>query len=149
MELEKEILSSKFDNDYHKVIVNLIYTSNWLNNLLKKKIKKHHITLQQFNVLRILRGQYPNPATVNMIKERMLDKMSDASRITDRLIQKGLITRCTNKTDRRAVDIMISEKGLSLLKKLDSDMSAADIIKDNLSEAEAKQLNTLLDKFRG
>jgi DNA-binding MarR family transcriptional regulator len=84
-----------------------------------------------------------------MIKERMLDKMSDASRITDRLIQKGLITRCTNKTDRRAVDIMISEKGLSLLKKLDSDMSAADIIKDNLSEAEAKQLNTLLDKFRG
>lgn len=149
MELEKEILSSKFESEHHKSAVNLIYTYNWLTNLLKKKIGKHHVTLQQFNVLRILRGQYPNPATINMIKERMLDKMSDASRITDRLIQKGLVTRCTNQSDRRAVDILISDKGLKLLKVLDTDMNSSDILKDNLTEAEAKQLSGLLDKLRG
>jgi len=149
MQLEKEILSSKFENSYHKSIVNLIYTYNWITNLFKKKISKYHITLQQFNVLRILRGQYPNPATINMIKERMLDKMSDASRIVDRLIQKGMVTRCTNQTDRRAVDIMISDKGLALLKKMDAEISGADIIKNNLTEAEATQLSDLLDKFRG
>jgi len=149
MELEKEILSSRFENDYHKSIVNLIYTYNWVTNLLKKKISKYHITLQQFNVLRILRGQYPHPATISMIKERMLDKMSDASRIVDRLIEKGMVTRCTNQTDRRAVDIMISDKGLELLKKLDVDMTGADILKNNITKAETIQLNSLLDKFRG
>jgi DNA-binding MarR family transcriptional regulator len=149
MELEKEILSSKFESEHHKSMINLIYTYNWLTNLLKKRISKHQITLQQFNVLRILRGQYPNPATINMIKERMLDKMSDASRITDRLIQKGMVTRCTNQTDRRAVDILISEKGLQLLKKLDTDINATEVIKDNFTEADARHLNTLLDKFRG
>ncbi|HCN82466.1 MAG TPA: MarR family transcriptional regulator [Sphingobacteriaceae bacterium] len=149
MELEKEILSSKFESEHHKSIVNLIYTYNWLTNLLKKRISKYHITLQQFNVLRILRGQYPNPATINMIKERMLDKMSDASRITDRLIQKGMVTRCTNQADRRAVDILISNKGLDLLKQLDAGVTATYVIKDNFTEADAKQLNKLLDKFRG
>lgn len=149
MQLEKEILSSKFENDYHKSIVNLIYTYNWVTNLLKKKTSKHHITLQQFNVLRILRGQYPHPATINILKQRMLDKMSDASRIVDRLIEKGMVTRCTNQTDRRAVDIMISDKGLELLKKLDVDMTGEDILKNNITKAETIQLNSLLDKFRG
>jgi DNA-binding MarR family transcriptional regulator len=149
MELEKEILSSKFENEYQKSIVNLIFTYNWMTHLLKKKLGKYHITLQQFNVLRILRGQYPNPATVNLIKERMLDKMSDASRIVDRLIEKGMVTRCTNKDDRRAVDIGISDKGLELLKKLSGEMTEADIIKNNLTKEEAAELNRLLDKFRG
>ena len=149
MELEKEILSSKFENNYHKCIVNLVYTYNWTTNSLKKKMSKHQITLQQYNVLRILRGQHPNPATINMLKERMLDKMSDASRIVDRLIQKGMVTRCTNQTDRRAVDIIITDKGLNLLKKLDVELNSADLLKNNLSEEEALQLNNLLDKFRG
>jgi DNA-binding MarR family transcriptional regulator len=149
MELEKEILSSRFADDYHKCSVNLIFTYNWFTNLLKKRMSKYHITLQQFNVLRILRGQYPNAATINLIKERMLDKMSDASRIVDRLIQKGMVTRCTNQSDRRAVDILISDKGLELLDKMDANITAGDIIKNNISEAEAVQLNKLLDKFRG
>jgi DNA-binding MarR family transcriptional regulator len=149
MELEKEILSSKFVDDYHKCSVNLIFTYNWFTYLLKKKMSKYHITLQQFNVLRILRGQYPNPATINLIKDRMLDKMSDASRIVDRLIQKGLVTRCTNQSDRRAVDILISDKGLELLNQMDANITASDIIKNNLTEIEAAQLNKLLDKFRG
>lgn len=148
MELEKAI-QTKFENDYQKVVVNTIYTYGWISDLLKQRIGKYHITLQQFNVLRILRGQYPGPATINLLKERMLDKMSDASRIVDRLLQKGLVTRCINQKDRRAVDIVINEKGLELLKKLDPVITPIDVLKSNLSEAEARQLNFLLDKLRG
>jgi DNA-binding MarR family transcriptional regulator len=149
MELEKEILSDSFQNGYHKSVVNLVYTYGWLTNLLKKKLDKHHVTLQQFNILRILRGQYPKPATINLLKERMLDKMSDASRIVERLVQKKMVTRCINQHDRRAVDIMITEQGLELLKQLDHDMTGTDILKGNLSSEEADQLNSLLDKMRG
>lgn len=149
MELEKEIASNKFENDYQKSVVNILYTYGWVTNLLRKRFDKHHITLQQFNILRILRGQYPQPSTVNLLKERMLDKMSDASRIVERLVQKGLVSRCTNPKDRRAVDIIISEKGLDLLKKLDNEMDIPDLLKNNLTEEEARLLSNLLDKMRG
>ena len=148
MELEKEI-QTKFENDYHKIVVNTIYTYGWISDLLRQRLGKYQITIQQFNILRILRGQYPGPATINLLKERMLDKMSDASRIVERLVQKGLVTRCINQKDRRAVDIVINEKGLELLKKLDPVITPIDILKTNLTEAEAKQLNVLLDKLRG
>ncbi|MBC8051707.1 MAG: MarR family transcriptional regulator [Sphingobacteriaceae bacterium] len=148
MELEKEI-QTKFENDYHKVVVNTIYTYGWITDLLKQRLGKYKITTQQFNVLRILRGQYPGPATINLLKDRMLDKMSDASRIVERLVQKGLVTRCVNQKDRRAVDIVINDKGLELLKKLDPVITPIDVLKANLTETEAKQLNFLLDKLRG
>lgn len=148
MDLEKEI-KTKFENDYHKLIVNTVYTYGWVTSLLKKRLSKHHITMQQFNILRILRGQYPNPATINILKERMLDKMSDASRIVERLVLKGLVSRCINQKDRRAVDILITEKGLELLKLLDPVITPIDVLKKNLSEDEARQLNALLDKLRG
>ncbi|MGV3507753.1 MAG: MarR family winged helix-turn-helix transcriptional regulator [Sphingobacteriaceae bacterium] len=148
MELEKEI-QTKFENEYHKIVVNTLYTYGWINDLLKKRLSKNQITLQQFNILRILRGQHPGPATINLLKERMLDKMSDASRIVERLVQKGLVTRCINKKDRRAVDIQITDKGLDLLKKLDPVITPIDVLKSNLTESEAKQLNVLLDKLRG
>jgi DNA-binding MarR family transcriptional regulator len=149
MKLEKEIASNKFENNYHKSLVNVVYTYGWITNLLKKRFDKYHITMQQYNILRILRGQHPHPATVNLLKERMLDKMSDASRIVERLVQKKLVSRCTNDKDRRAVDIIISEEGLELLKKLDLEINIKDTLKDNLSEAEANQLSNLLDKMRG
>lgn len=149
MELEKEIVSDKFINNYHKSIVNIIYTYNWLTDKLKNRLDTHQITLQQFNLLRILRGQHPRPATINLLKERMLDKMSDASRIVKRLIQKGMVTRCTNSRDRRAVDILISQKGINLLKKLDTEMNGSDLLEGTLTEEEARQLNVLLDKLRG
>ena len=148
MELEKEI-QTKFENEYHKIVVNTLYTYGWINDLLKKRLSKNQVTLQQFNILRILRGQHPGPATINLLKERMLDKMSDASRIVERLVQKGLVTRCVNKKDRRAVDIHITDKGLELLKKLDPVITPIDVLKSNLTESEAKQLNILLDKLRG
>src|SRR5471030_2631993 len=149
MRIDEEIQSTKFEDNYQKVIINIAYTDGWLNNLIRPYFEKHNLTNQQFNVLRILRGQYPKPATVNMIKERMLDKMSDASRIVDRLVQKGVVSRCTNSRDRRAVDIRISEKGMEILEKLDIEFKTKDILKNNLTEEEAGQLSDLLDKLRG
>lgn len=149
MELEKEILSNKFENNHQKAIVNLIYTYGWITNLLKQRLNKHKITLQQYNILRILRGQSPKPATINLLKDRMLDKMSDASRIVERLVHKQLVQRCVNDKDRRAVDIRISPMGLEILRKLDSEMSSKDILKENISDEEAGILSELLDKMRG
>ncbi len=149
MKIEDEIQSSKFEDNYHKAVINISYTYSWLNNLLRINFEKYDLTSQQFNVLRILRGQSPKPATINMIKERMLDKMSDASRIVDRLMQKELVSRCTNNIDRRAVDIHISQKGLDILSRIDQEFKTADLLKHNLTEDEAATLSDLLDKFRG
>jgi DNA-binding MarR family transcriptional regulator len=149
MDLEKEIFSTKFVNSYQKSSVNIIFTYNWLNNLIKSELDKYNITNQQFNILRILRGQYPHPATVNILKERMLDKMCDASRIVDRLVQKELVTRTVNKKDRRAVDILITQKGLEVLDGIQMEDAIIDNLKNNISEEEAKMLSNLLDKFRG
>ena len=148
MELEKEI-QSKFESEYHKVIVNVIFTNGWVSGVLKQTLMKHDITVQQYNILRILRGQYPKPATINLLKERMLDKMSDASRIVDRLVQKHLVVRNVNQKDRRAVDIVIAEKGLQLLKILDPLITPLELLKTNLTPEEVRQLNQLLDKMRG
>src|ERR1700743_384199 len=118
MRIEEEIQSSKFEDNYQKAVINIFYIEGWLNNTLRCHFEKHNLTNQQFNILRILRGQYPKPATINLLKERMIDKMSDASRIVDRLVQKEMITRCTNNKDRRAVDIRISDKGLEIAYKI-------------------------------
>lgn len=149
MRIEDEIQSSNFEDNYHKLVINVSYTYGWISNLLRFQFEKYNLTQQQFNILRILRGQYPNPATVNLLKERMIDKMSDASRIVDRLVQKGLVSRCTNNKDRRAVDIRISDAGMEILCKMDHDFKTKDLLKDNLSEEEAIKLSDLLDKLRG
>jgi DNA-binding MarR family transcriptional regulator len=149
MRIDEEIQSSKFENNYHKVVINISYTYSWLNNQSRSLFEKNNITLQQFNILRILRGQYPNPATINLLKDRMVDKMSDASRIVDRLVQKGMVSRCTNTKDRRAVDIRISDQGLAILAKMDEDFKIKDLLQNNLTEEEAGQLSDLLDKLRG
>jgi DNA-binding MarR family transcriptional regulator len=149
MRIDDEIQSSKFEDNYQKVVINISYTEGWLKNTFNCHFEKHNLTQQQFNILRILRGQYPKPATVNLLKERMIDKMSDASRIVDRLVQKEMITRCTNNKDRRAVDIRISEKGLEILSIMDGEFKTKEILQKNLSPEEAAQLSDLLDKLRG
>jgi DNA-binding MarR family transcriptional regulator len=149
MRIDDEIQSTKFEDNYHKVVINIAYTEGWLQNMSRSHFEKHNLTIQQFNILRILRGQYPKPATVNLLKERMVDKMSDASRIVDRLVQKELVSRCTNTKDRRAVDVRISEKGLEVLSKMDVEFKTKDILKNNLTSEEAGQLSDLLDKLRG
>ncbi len=149
MRIEEEIQSNKFEDNYHKVVINMAYTYGWLNNFMRCHFEKHNLTQQQFNILRILRGQYPKPATVNLLKERMIDKMPDTSRIVDRLVQKGLVSRCTNTRDRRAVDIRISEQGMDILSIMDKEFRTRDVLKNNLTDAEAVQLSDLLDKMRG
>ncbi len=150
MELEKEISQKKFKSEYHKAVVNFIFTNNWLTNILRNNFDRHDITMQQYNILRILRGQHPKASTVNLLKERMLDRMCDASRIVERLVQKGLVSRKQNESDRRAVDIHITPSGLSLLEIIDKEEHPAEeAIRKNLSEEETATLNTLLDKLRG
>jgi len=149
MSIDEEIQSSKFEDSYHKAVINVTYTYGWLSNAFRCQFERYNLTQQQFNILRILRGQYPKPATINLLKERMLDKMSDASRIVDRLVQKGLVSRCTNSTDRRSVDIRISDKGMDILARLDVEFKTKDVLKNNLTEEEAAQLSDLLDKLRG
>lgn len=149
MKLEDEIVQKKFQNEYHKATVNLIYTYNWLLNYQVGYLKPYDVTLQQYNILRILRGQYPKPATIKLIKERMLDKMSDASRIVEKLRIKGLAERNICAADRRNVDVFITEKGLELLTRLDPYVDEMNKRLSNLNENEIKKLNDLLDKLRG
>lgn len=149
MQLQKETHTTKFESAHQEAIVNVLFTYNWCTDKLKQTLAPYDITNQQFNLLRILRGQYPVPCTINLLKARMLDKMCDASRIVDRLVQKELAVKGTNSLDKRAVDILISNKGLSLLKKIDKEVSLSSITSSNLSTEEAEQLNILLDKMRG
>jgi len=149
MELEKEIRQKKFKNEYEKLAVNIIYTGNWLAYQDAQLFKKFGLTNQQYNVLRILRGQHPQPASVNLLKERMMDKVSNASRIVDKLVRKGLVERKICPSDRRAVDVKITEAGLKLLKEIEPVLKDARNRLKTLNEVEAHQLNELLDKLRG
>jgi DNA-binding MarR family transcriptional regulator len=149
MELEKEIQQSKFHSDVQKMIVNLLYTASWVSHQHSELLKPYGLTIQQYNVLRILRGQHPNPATVHLIQERMLDKMSNASRLVEKLRQKGYVERRQCPNDRRAVDILITPQGLALLEKLDVAMKTWEANFTTLDTSEIKTLNQLLDKLRG
>ena len=129
-------------------MLNLFYTSNWLSSKQSSFFKDLDITPQQYNVLRILRGQYPNPCSIKLIKERLIDRMSDASRIVDKLNIKKLLLRRECPNDRRSVDVIITEKGLDLLKSMDHiDDSAKQTFK-SLTPEEINILNDLLDKLR-
>lgn len=149
MKLEKAIQQTSFTSSDQKITLNFMYTYNWFKEEHKNFFKPYGITPQQYNVLRILRGSYPEPYTTSQIRDRMLDKMSDASRIVDRLVKKGLAERTTTKKDKRLVDVVISNEGLDLLKKLDKPMEPqmANYFK-NLSKDEKQLFNKLLDKIR-
>jgi DNA-binding MarR family transcriptional regulator len=149
MKLEDEISQNKFRNEYHKAALNIIFTYGWVRGNQEKILKPGGITMQQFNILRILRGQHPKPANIKLIRERMLDRMSDCSRIVEKLRVKGLIKRSICPIDRRHVDVIITKKGLDLLAKLDPITEEADKYFENLNEKEISQLNYLLDKLRG
>jgi DNA-binding MarR family transcriptional regulator len=150
MSIETDIKqTTPFKSPYHRMVVNLIYTSNWIADSQTQLLKPSGLTLQQYNVLRILRGQYPSPVKVSDITERMLDKMSNASRLVDKLVAKKLVLRTECPSDRRAVDVVITDQGLALLKRLDVHQAEWDEAqKCKLTEEEAVQLSTLLDRLR-
>ena len=149
MEIEKEIMQERFKDEYHKLMVNQLFTGKWITNLIAKQLKPFGLTNQQYNVLRILRGQGKNYISVNSISDRMIDKMSNVSRLIDKLVDKKLVERRVNKVDRRQADILINAKGLELVNAVER---TEDELKSNfksLTETEAVQLNRLLDNLRG
>ncbi|WNJ20725.1 MarR family transcriptional regulator [Pontibacter sp. G13] len=137
-----------FNSARERAAVNLIFTHNWLVAKTKELFKPYDITSQQFNVLRILRGQYPEPITTSEIRCRMLDRMSDVSRIVDRLVKKEFVDRHICQSDKRLVDVVINSKGLALLEEMDNVNLEIQTLMDNLTEEEAQTLNELLDKAR-
>lgn len=149
MRIEDAIKQPRFRSPFQRLSINLVYTGNWLNTLQTGWLKPYGLTPQQFNVLRILRGQQGKPATVNLIRERMLDKMSNVSRLVEKLRAKGLLERQECPDDRRAVDVMITQQGLDLLETLDAHEAEWSARLRNLSAEEAETLSRLLDKLRG
>lgn len=148
VKIEDSIQVKSFRSEFEKLIVNLQFSNSWLEERLTCWVKSQGLTLQQYNVLRILRGKHPNPATVNHIIERMIDKSSNASRLVEKLRVKALVVRSANQFDRRQVDVLITDKGLSLLAELDKTFTNVEQQFKHISKTDAKTLNNLLDKFR-
>lgn len=148
MKIEEEIKQTQFRSPLHRLLVNLMYTNNWLCDSQMRLLKPFGLTLPQYNVLRILRGQHPKPVRINDITERMMDKMSNASRLVDKLVLKKLVIRTECPSDRRAVDVLIADRGLSLLGKIDQAQDAWEGQFKTYEGGEADALNALLNEFR-
>lgn len=150
MKLEDEIHQKTFKDVFMKAQINVMFTAAWLDQRTSGALKKFRISWQQFNILRILKGMHPEPATVKLLTARMIDKMSNASRLVEKLKKKGLVYRLECPEDRRKVNVGITEAGLELVEQasssVDSHMSGC---LKAISEGEAAILNELLDKMRG
>lgn len=143
-----EVIKSKFQSSQQKAIINIRYTSNWMANIQNSYMSQFDISMAQFNILRILRGA-KEALNVNTVKERMIEKSPNTTRLMDKLIEKGLIDRVRCEHDRRVVYVSISKTGLALLAKIDIDFNQVFLFSENLSESEAETLSNLLDKLRG
>lgn len=146
--LEDEIKQEKFASEFEKVAINILFTSSWLYNVNAARLKKHAITPEQYNVLRILRGSHPKALMLAEITGRMIDKSSNATRLVEKLRQKGFVKREICGNNRRQVDIIITEKGLNTLKKVDAESEEWIATLKNITKAEAVELNRVLDKLR-
>lgn len=145
MKLEDIIKQKKFRNEYQKFIIQILFSSSQLENYIAKKLKPHGITLQQYNVLRILRGVYPEPVSNNYIMERMIDRNSNSTRIVDKLFDKLLVEKKSNPKDRRGTLISILPAGMKLLEKLDPEIvELENVIQQVLSEEDCKMINNKL-----
>jgi DNA-binding MarR family transcriptional regulator len=149
MSLEQDIKQEKFYNEFEKAAVNILFTASWLYNINSSRLKPHAITPEQYNVSRILRGSHPKALMLADVTCRMIDKSSNATRLVEKLRQKGLLKREICENNRRQVDISITEKGLGVLKKIDVEAETwLDTLKV-ISKVEAQELNRILDKLRG
>jgi DNA-binding MarR family transcriptional regulator len=149
MKLEDEIKQTKFRSEYQRAMLNIVYTGSWLEVTIAHVLKLHDLSSQQYNVLRILRGSKPNPLNLLDIQDRMMDKMSNTTRLVEKLRQKGLLTRNQCESNRRKVEIEITDKGMALLKELDPVMDKNDqLLAKKITKDEAVLLNELLDRLR-
>jgi len=149
MSLENDVMQEKFGSEHEKAAINILFTGSWLYNLNASRFKKYGITPEQFNVLRILRGSNPKPMMLADITFRMIDKSSNATRLVEKLRQKGLVKREVCEGNRRQVDISITGQGLSLLKKIDNQVEKWSEVLGSITKSEASELNRILDKLRG
>ncbi len=149
MKIEEEIQQGSFQSEQQRLLINIVYTGNQFTLSNNRMLKQFSITTQQFNVLRILRGQKGNPISVKDIHGRMLDSTSNVSRLVDKLLAKGLIERIICPKDRRRVELTITNKGLDLLGKIDECFDGLKVeMKNAITEEEAKIASRILDKFR-
>ena len=148
LSIEEEIKQTKFKSDYQKAILNVLVTANTLYASNNRFLKCYGLSLEQYNVLRILRGQFPKPCTVLTIQERMMDKMSNASRLVDKLETKKLLVRKQCAQDRRQVEITITESGLQLLKEIDEPFQVLEKKLECITPDELGRFNTILDQIR-
>jgi DNA-binding MarR family transcriptional regulator len=148
MTIDEEIQQTSWESFRQKAVVNTMFTSRVLEEASAALIKEHDLTLPQYNILRILRGQKGNPSTVKLLTERMLDKSSNASRLVDKLLEKNLVQRVSCPNDRRAVEVTITATGLEILSRIDPRQSARDRTDPSFTEADAKSLSDLLDRLR-
>ena len=148
MKIEDEIHQPRFNSPQHKAIINIIYTANAIQDVLKESLKPFQISLPQYNVLRILKGRNDGFATCGDLKEVMLDKNPDVTRLCDKLVEKKLILRSNNKSNRRQIHLRISEKGLDLLKQLEPIVNHVSIDEKSISDQSLDQLSDLLDLIR-
>lgn len=150
MRIEQAINQRKFKDDYHKIVVNLLYTGNWLRDALGANLKEHGLLPQHYNALRIIKGRHPDPVSAGDIKDVMLDKASDVTRLLDKLEKLEYVQRRLCPHNRRKMDISITPQGLKLLSDVDILMDTFyDDLADRITEAEAATLSDLLDKIRG
>ncbi|MGD1894646.1 MAG: MarR family winged helix-turn-helix transcriptional regulator [Cyclobacteriaceae bacterium] len=148
MRIEDQIKQAAFSSEWRKLRANLLHTSSWLRGELAQFLKPFGITQQQFNILRVLRGQHPQALSTQQLRERLIGRMSDTSRLVDRLQQKGLVCKEECSKDKRLVDVTITEKGLNLLYQIDDKMPILDEVMQSLSLKEAEILNKLLERLR-
>lgn len=148
MGIQEDIKQSKFKSEYQKLFINIAYTNSYLTSILSTELKSFDLSMQQFNVLRILRGQHPTPVSINAITERMIDKMSNASRLVEKLHNKGLIERRTCEEDRRQVDVMLSTKGMETLETLDGLLPNFESRFSHIPVEDARKVNEVLDALR-
>lgn len=148
--IEDAIQQARFKSASHRAQVNIAYTASWINQQMMKALKPFDLSLQQFNILRILRGRGDEPSTIKLLTERMLDKMSNASRLVDKLKSKGYVERRQCPSDRRRVDIIITQEGLNVIERASIAVeNMRNVAFDNLNNDEADLLSGLLDKLRG
>jgi DNA-binding MarR family transcriptional regulator len=148
VKIEEEVQTKGFQNEFHKAQVNIIFSAWWLKNRMLPNLKKHGLSLEQFNAMRIVRGQKNKPVCVKDITARMLERNSNTTRIIDKLEAKGLMERKPNMQDKRELHIELTDKGMVLLRKIDQEWAQDDPVHIGLNEVEAGILNTLLDKMR-
>ncbi len=149
MRLEDEIKQKSFVNEYVKAHINILFTASWLSSNAAKVLKPYGISPHQFNILRILRGMYPNPGSIKELTERMIDKSSNASRLVDKLITKNLVKKAKSNTDNRRAEVVITEEGLQLLIVASEKMDElSNGLSSRLSQDEVATLNQLLDNLR-